>query len=99
MPLEKLSYYFPIKKFVVIKKVFRVTTTLASGRPPTASLQLFRGFLAPRAHLRLLVAADIKVFGGFQTISALFGFPRDPPSYQASTQPFSRFASSQVFFG
>ena len=68
MPLEKPSDYFPIKKFVVRKNVFRVTTTLASGRPPTASLQLFRGFLAPRAHLRLLVAADIKVFGGFRTI-------------------------------
>ena len=68
MPLEKLSYYFPIKKFVVRKNVFRVTTTLACGRPPTASLQLFPGFLAPRAHLRLLVAADIKVFGGFRTI-------------------------------
>ena len=68
VPLEKLSYYFPIKKLVVRKNVFRVTTTLACGRPPTASLQLFPGFLAPRAHLRLLVAADIKVFGGFRTI-------------------------------
>ena len=68
VPLEKLSNYFPIKKFVMRKKLFNVTTTLACGRPPTASLQLFPGFLAPRAHLRLLVAADIKVFGGFRTI-------------------------------